>query len=210
MKKQQIVTIALGVVIAVLIVILVRQFTTPLNFDKEKKVRDQEVIAQIKEIRSAQQAYKSKYQAYTPSFDTLIDFILNDSLEFERRIGSFDDSVAVAEGRVYFEKFMIPAIDTVFSKKFTPEQVLQLANIPFSEIYYGEPQKFYLDAGTIVTESGVEVPVFECRAPFKAYLRDLNEQELINLIARENELARYPGIKVGDMTRTSNDAGNWE
>ena len=210
MKKQQIITIALGVIIVILVVILVRQFTTPLGFDKERKVRDQAVIAQIKEIRSAQQAYKSKYEKYTPSFDTLIDFILHDSLEFERRIGSFDDSVAVAEGRVYFEKFMIPVIDTVFSRKFTPEEVMKLNDIPFSEIYYGEPQKFYLEAGSVMTESGVDVPVFECRAPFKSYLRDLNEQELINLIARENESGRYPGIKVGDMTRTSNDAGNWE
>ncbi len=210
MKKQQIITIALGVIIVVLVVILVRQFTTPLGFDKERKIRDQAVIAQIKEIRSAQQAYKSKYEMYTPSFDTLINFILNDSLELERRIGSFDDSVAVAEGRVYFEKFKIPVIDTVFSRKFTPEEVMKLNDIPFSEIYYGEPQKFYLEAGSVMTESGIDVPVFECRAPFKSYLRDLNEQELINLIARENEMGRYPGIKVGDMTRTSNDAGNWE
>ena len=210
MKKQQIITIALGVIIVVLVVILVRQFTTPLGFDKERKIKDQAVIAQIKEIRSAQQAYKSKYEMYTPSFDTLINFILNDSLELERRIGSFDDSVAVAEGRVYFEKFKIPVIDTVFSRKFTPEEVMKLNDIPFSEIYYGEPQKFYLEAGSVMTESGIDVPVFECRAPFKSYLRDLNEQELINLIARENEMGRYPGIKVGDMTRTSNDAGNWE
>ena len=210
MKKQQIITIALGVIIVVLVVILVRQFTTPLGFDKERKIRDQAVIAQIKEIRSAQQAYKSKYEMYTPSFDTLINFILNDSLELERRIGSFDDSVAVAEGRVYFEKFKIPVIDTVFSRKFTPEEVMKLNDIPFSEIYYGEPQKFYLEAGSVMTESGIDVPVFECRAPFKSYLRDLNEQELINLIAREKEMGRYPGIKVGDMTSTSNDAGNWE
>ena len=60
MKKQQIITIALGVIIVVLVVILVRQFTTPLGFDKERKFRDQAVIAQIKEFRSAQQAYKSK------------------------------------------------------------------------------------------------------------------------------------------------------
>ncbi len=210
MKKQQILTIALAAVIVVLVVILVRQFTVPLGFEKEKKVREQAVIAQIKEIRSAQRAYKTKYQAYTPYFDTLIDFILHDSLEFERRVGSFDDSVAVAQGQVYMEKFKIAAIDTVFSKTFTPEMVMKLADIPYSEIYYGEPQKFYLEAAMYPTESGVEVPIFECRAPYKSFLRDLNEQELVNVIDLDIERGRYPGIKVGAMDKTTNDAGNWE
>lgn len=210
MKKQQIITIVLAAAIVALVVILIRQFTVPLNFDKEKKARELVIISQIKEIRSAQQAYKTKYKNYAPSFDSLIYFVLNDSLEFERRVGSLDDSLAVVRGEVYSEKFKVPAIDTVFSKTFTPEMVMQLSIIPFSEIYYGEPQKFYMDAGVIMTESGVEVPVFEARAPFKAYLRDVNEQEMINIIDRDVTLGRYPGIKVGALDRATNDAGNWE
>ena len=55
------------------------------------------------------------------------------------------------------------------------------------------------------------VQVLECRAPYKAFLADLNRQELINLIdERENTFNDYPGIKVGSMTSATNDAGNWE
>lgn len=211
MKKQQVITIALAAVIVVLIVVLIRQFTVPLNFDQEKREREQVVISRIKDIRSAEQAFKSVHQRYLPTFDSLIDFILNDSIEYERRIGSFDDSLAVARGEVYTEKFMVAVIDTVFSKKYTPEMVRELQFVPFSEIAYGEPQPFYLDAGFFFTESGVEVPVFECKAPYKLFLSDLDRQLLINLIdEQQNVMGRYPGIKVGAMNKATNDAGNWE
>ncbi len=40
---------------------------------------------------------------------------------------------------------------------------------------------------------------------------DLDEQELINLIDNaKNVFYKYPGIMVGDITRATNDAGNWE
>ncbi len=211
MKKQQIISIVLGVVIIVLVVILIRQFTVPLNFDKEKDVRDKAVISRLKEIRSAEQAYKAKHQKYAGSFDSLINFVLNDSLVYERRVGSADDSIAVAKGLVSTEQFKVAVIDTVFSKKFTPEMVQQLRYIPYSEIAYGEPQEFYLEEGMFWTESGIEIPVFECRAPFKLYLADLDRQELINLIdEHENTLGRYAGLKVGALDKATNDAGNWE
>ena len=126
---------------------------------------------------------------------------------YERSFGSADDSVAVARGLVKSEQFKMAVIDTAFgTKKLTPEQVQQLRYIPYSA-----DQEYILEAGALETESGVTVQVFECRAPFKAYLSDLNHQELVNLIdERENTFKDYPGIKVGSMTSATNDAGNWE
>ena len=118
-----------------------------------------------------------------------------------------DDSVAVARGLVSRETFKVAVIDTIFgSKQMTPEKVEMIRYIP-----YTDGMEFILEAGQLKTESGVTVQVFECRAPYKAFLADLNRQELINLIdERENTFNDYPGIKVGSMTSATNDAGNWE
>lgn len=213
MKKTiQIVSIVLGLVIIGLVYLLIRQFTVPMNFSNEMKGRESAVINKIVDIRSAEQSFKAHYQRYTGSFDSLIEFVLTDSLEFERRIGSADDSVAVAHGMVSTEKFKVAVIDTVFyPRKYTPEMVRNIRYIPYSELEYGTPQEFILAAGLFETESGVIVPVFECKAPYKLFLGDLNRQELINLIdERQNTMGRYPGIAVGALDRATNDAGNWE
>lgn len=199
--------ILLGIAIIVLAYLLYNQvMVKPARFERELRVREAAVINKIKDIRTAEQAYKQKYQKYTPSFDSLINFILNDSLTYEKTIGSKDDSVAVARGLVKTEKFSIPAIDTVFRRKVTVDEVRQLPVIPYSN-----GQKFLLDAGELTTESKVVVPVFECKAPYKLFLGDMDRQMLINLIDdAENVYRKYPGIKVGDMNQATNDAGNWE
>lgn len=181
---------------------------SPLRFQSQTKARQAVVIDRIKDIRAAERAFKQKNQRYTSSFDTLINFVLHDSLVFEKKIGSADDSLAVARGLVRTEKFKMAIIDTVFgAKKLTPDQVKELRYIPYAP----DGKEFYLDAGLFTTESKVIVPVFECKAPYKDFLWDLNHQELVNLIDEtKNIYEKYPGIKVGAMDAATNDAGNWE
>ena len=206
MKKAAI-QIVLALVVIGLAFVVYRQLTIPLQFDKEVEKRSAAVIDRIKDIRSAERAYKQVYDKYCGNFDSLIAFVLTDSMVYERSFGSADDSVAVARGLVKSEQFKMAVIDTAFgTKKLTPAQVQQLRYIPYSA-----DQEYILEAGALETESGVTVQVFECRAPFKAYLSDLNHQALVNLIdERENTFKDYPGIKVGSMTSATNDAGNWE
>jgi hypothetical protein len=106
------------------------------------------------------------------------------------------------------QKFKVAVIDTVFGeKKLTPEQVRNLRFIPFA----AEGTEFIMDAGMFTTESKVIVPVFECKAPYKEFLADMDRQELINLINEcKNVYEVYPGVKVGAMDAATNDAGNWE
>lgn len=205
MKK--LIQIVLAVLIVFLAFVVYRQLTIPLKFQKEVDIRSAAVINRLKDIRTAERAYKQINQAYTGNFDTLINFVLNDSMIYEKAFGSADDSVAVAQGLVSRETFKVAVIDTIFgAKKMSPEKVEMLKFIPYSN-----GQEFILQAGVLMTESGVTVQVFECRAPYKAFLSDLNRQELINLIdEKENTFNSYPGIKVGSMTSATNDAGNWE
>lgn len=204
MKK--VVQIVLIVVVVILGYVLVDSINQPVKFKKEADLRTADVVSRIVDIRSAQRAYRQVHSQFTPSFDTLIDFVLNDSITYERRVGSADDSAAVAAGLVQRVSFKKAAIDTVFgAKKLTAAQVREFPLIP-----HGNGAKFIMDAGQLMTESTVAIPVFECRAPYKDYLSDLDEQELINLIDDAKTLNRYPGIKVGSMTETTNEAGNWE
>ena len=118
---KRIAQIILGVVILGLVYVIYDQISTPIRFDNEVKVRNAQVIDRIKDIRTAQRSFKSKYQRFTGSFDTLISFVLNDSLELERKIVDEDDSVAMAmlkkSGRKNVQKFKVAVIDTVFAPK---------------------------------------------------------------------------------------------
>ena len=205
--------IILAVAIVGLVYVIYVQISTPIRFDKETKAKKAQVIDRIKDIRTAQRAFKSKYQHFTASFDSLSAFVLTDTLELERKIVDEDDSAAMAmlkkSGKKNIEKFKIAVIDTIFApKKVTRQDVENFPFIPGT----GNKAQFIMEAGIITTESKVVIPVVECRAPYKAFLDTVAyRQEVINLIDEEqNNFNRYPGVKFGSMDSGNNEAGNWE
>ena len=205
--------IILAVAIVGLVYVIYVQISTPIRFDKETKAKKAQVIDRIKDIRTAQRAFISKYQLFTASFDSLSAFVLTDTLELERKIVDEDDSAAMAmlkkSGKKNIEKFKIAVIDTIFApKKVTRQDVENFRFIPGT----GNKAQFIMEAGIITTESKVVIPVVECRAPYKAFLDTVAyRQEVINLIDEEqNNFNRYPGVKFGSMDSGNNEAGNWE
>ena len=205
--------IILAVAIVGLVYVIYVQISTPIRFDKETKAKKAQVIDRIKDIRTAQRAFKSKYQHFTASFDSLSAFVLTDTLELERKIVDEDDSAAMAmlkkSGKKNIEKFKIAVIDTIFApKKVTRQDVENFRFIPGT----GNKAQFIMEAGIITTEPKVVIPVVECRAPYKAFLDTVAyRQEVINLIDEEqNNFNRYPGVKFGSMDSGNNEAGNWE
>ena len=205
--------IILAVAIVGLVYVIYVQISTPIRFDKETKAKKAQVIDRIKDIRTAQRAFKSKYQHFTASFDSLSAFVLTDTLELERKIVVEDDSAAMAmlkkSGKKNIEKFKIAVIDTIFApKKVTRQDVENFRFIPGT----GNKAQFIMEAGIITTESKVVIPIVECRAPYKMFLDTVAyRQEIINLIDDEvNNFNRYPGVKFGSMEAGNNEAGNWE
>lgn len=210
---KKIVQIILAVVIVALCYVIYKQISTPIGFEAELKTRETAVIDRIKDIRTAQRAFKSKYQYFTSTFDSLEHFILTDTLELERKIVDEDDSVAMAmlkkSGRKNIEKFKVAVIDTIFSpKKLSVEDVRNLRYIPFTD----KQAQYIMEAGIITTESKVVIPIVECRAPYRLFLDTIKyRQEIINKIDDDvNNFNRYPGIKFGSMEAGNNEAGNWE
>ncbi len=210
---KRIIQIILAVVIVALVYVIYDQISTPIRFDNELAARKAQVIERIKDIRTAQRAYKSKYQRFTGDFDTLTAFILNDTLELERKIVDEDDSVGMAAlkkaGKKNIEKFKIAVIDTIFAPKvLSKSDIEQLRYIPGTD----NQAQYIMEAGIITTESKVVIPVVECRAPYKIFLDTVAyRQEFINLVDDAvHNFNRYPGVKFGSMEAANNEAGNWE
>jgi len=212
MKK--IVQLILVLVIVGLVYVIYDQISTPIRFEKIKKAKEEAVIERIKDIRTAERAFKSKYQRFAGNFDTLINFVLNDSIEGQRRIVDEDDSVAMAllkrSGKKNIETFTVAVIDTIFSpKRLTADQVKNFRYIPGTN----KQVEFSIAAGMVTTESKVVVPVVEVKAPYVKFLDTiLYRQEVINLIKAPEVITynKYPGIKFGSMEGANNEAGNWE
>ena len=211
MKK--IAQILLAVVIIAFVYVIYQQISTPIRFENELKSKSAQVIERIKDIRTAERAYKSKYQKFTADWDTLANFILNETLEMERKLVDEDDSVGLAllkkQGKKNVEKFTVAVIDTIFSpKKLSKEDIMNMRYIPTTN----NQAQFILEAGQITTESKIVIPVVECRAPYIMFLDTVTyRQEIINKIDDDvNNFNRYPGIKFGSMDAGNNEAGNWE
>ena len=209
MKKG--IQIFLGLVIVALIYVVADLIHTPLKFEQQLKERNAEVIVKLKDIRAAERAFKSKYQHFTSDFDSLINFILSDSLEMERKLVDEDDSVAMAQlkkmKKKNIEKYNLAVIDTIFNpRKLSKEQIQNLRYIPHTN-----NMEFILEAGA-VEKGNVKVPVVECRAPYKTYLDTVEfRQNVINLIDdKVNNFGQYAGLKFGSMEGSNNEAGNWE
>ena len=79
-----------------------------------------------------------------------------------------------------------------------------LATIPFSG---GAPVIMDAEARMV---SGVPVPLFEAKMPYKLLLKGMDNQLRINLDADRRDQNKYEGLQVGSLTAPNNNAGNWE
>ncbi len=214
---RKIFQLVLAAAIIALVYVIYVQISTPIEFDKELAQREKAVIERIKDVRSAQRAFKTANGRFTGSFDTLISFVLNDSLTMQRKRVDEDDSVGMAQFKLAqkknrklknIEEFKVAVIDTVFApRKLTAEQVEALRFIPYTD----SQTEFVLAAGAVATESKVVIPVVECKAPYVLFLDTVKyRQEIIN---RNDDLInnynKYPGVKFGSMEGGNNEAGNW-
>ena len=211
-----------------LVYLIYNSIMQPVKFNKETDRRKAVAIQNLKDIRTLQTAYKSEKGVFTASVDTLKDFYENGQMSIILQVGSRDDSLAVAHTdavkkanrrltnedlyKMYLagDKNLVFAIenkinvrDTMFNDR--PDfNVDALKTIPFSE---GEP--LIMDA-IVKTVSGVQVPLFEAKMPYKSLLKGLDDQLRINLDAEQRDMNRYEGLQVGSITAPNNNAGNWE
>nr|WP_321452356.1 hypothetical protein [uncultured Carboxylicivirga sp.] len=209
---KTVIQIVLTVAIIALGYLCVESIQKPIRFQEAQKLRQDANVEKLMYTRDAQVAYKSVYNKYTGSFDTLINFIKNDSLPLVKKEGSLTDSMleagmtevkALALGIIKRDTIRVSVKDSLFPKGYVVDS---LPLIPFVD----GAEKYEMGAGVVVTGSGVKVQVFEAKVHNNVYLKGLDAQEIINLNDKTQKLERYPGLKVGSLEEANNNAGNWE
>lgn len=182
-----------------------------IRFEQQKEQRDNLIIERLKDIRTAQVAFKEKYKRYTGSFDTLINFVKNDSTPIVYKEGFLTDSMleagmteakAVQLGILVRDTTLVPTYSEIFPEGFIVDSIQFVPT--------REGLTFEMEAGIFTTSTNNQIKVFEARTPYEAYLADMDQQEVKNLIVFANKYERYPGIKVGSVSEANNNAGNWE
>ena len=192
MKK--VLTIVVLPIIAIVIGYLIyTSIQEPVIFEKERRFREKIAIERLKDIRTLQVAYKSKHNKFTSN---------NGQITVIKQVGSMDDSLAVAQKRVFRDSIRIAVRDTLLKREgFIVDSIKY---IPFSG-------KKEIEMKAIIGKvSGVDVPLFEANIPFEILLNDLNRQLLVNLKSDREQVGKYPGLKVGSIEAPNNNAGNWE
>ncbi|GAB1404188.1 MAG: hypothetical protein PHX54_03925 [Lentimicrobiaceae bacterium] len=198
--KSTILKIVLAIGIIVLGYFVYASIMEPIRFEKTLTQRNTRIVNQLKDIRSAQTLYKQFNNKYTSSFDTLIDFLKNGQIPIVKMI---PDPTDTTYSRTINDTIGYIAItDSLFSNR--PN--FKLNELPV--IPYSNGQRFDMKTD-MVDKGGVIVPVIEIVVPYKVYLSDLDQQDVVNLIERQKAINRYPGLVMGSLTEATTD-GNWE
>ena len=232
-----IIEVLLFVGIAGLVYANYSSITKPVKFNKERDARKEVAVQRLKDIRTLQVAYKSENNKFLSTLDSLSDFYKNGEMTVTLQVGSKDDSTldeptkkAIAlikkanpkikndelnlkleqmynagNKKIRFEKASKISVKDALKEQltagFNPDSIKY---IPFSG-----KQKIEMES-VIRSVSGVDVPLFEARIPWKKLLKGMDNQLRINLDAESRDMNRYEGLQVGSVTAPNNNAGNWE
>jgi hypothetical protein len=212
MKTAIQVVLLVGIII--LAYLLFESIQKPIRFNKEKDRREASTIQRLKDIRSAQLAFRAEYNRYTGDFDTLINFLKTDSFRVVKAIGSVPDSMieelgrakaerqALRDGLISRDTIKLSVKDSLFAATY---YIDSLRFVPFTKGY-----QFEMAAGVLETGSKVQVRVFEAKVPYDILLAGMDRQLVINYKETREKITGYPGLKVGSLVEATNNAGNWE
>ena len=215
-------------VIAGLTYAIVRSVLKPVEFNRQVAFRSEVAIQRLKDIRTLQVAYKSETGKFLSTIDSLKDFYNNGKVSVVMQIGSLDDSVAVVHTERIKKK----------NRKITPQQMYQMYlagdnllifsienKIAVKDTLFKDRSDFCVDSLAFIPfsggepvimsaitrpVSGVQVPLFEAKMPYKLLLKGLDNQLRINLDHEKMDQNRYEGLQVGSIDAPNNNAGNWE
>ena len=181
---------------------------SPINFNKVKTERYKKVINRLKEIRTAQIAYKDVNGIYSDNFDSLVSFIENGIFTLvEKRDSSFLEYNRTYRIDMLKEVIVIDTLGTVSVKdslfKDNDDYKL-LSQIPIE----GVDEKFTINS-QIINKNNYKVPVFEVKVSKNIILHDQDDF----LVSQENETISVDGVNgseiiLGSLSDVSVN-GNW-
>ena len=200
-KHIALILIPLNIILAYFVY---NSINSEVEFQQVAKVRIAENVQKLKDLRQVQIAYKKVNNTYSNNFESLIDFLENDSMAIVKAIGETPDTLTDAQalelGIISRDTAYVLAKETVFDEAYLtsrnenfPLDLSTLTTVPHSDKNYS------VDAG-MVEKGKVVVQVFEISATYGAVFTGLDAEnksfELDNL------------LKVGSMDEASLN-GNW-
>ena len=203
MKAKQIalILILLNIILAYFVY---NSINSEVEFQQVAKVRVAENVQKLKDLRQVQIAYKKVNNNYSNNFESLINFLENDSMAIVKAIGETPDSLtdvqALELGIISRDTAYVLAKETVFDEAYLssrnekfPLDLSALTTVPHSD------QNYSVDAG-MVEKGKVVVQVFEISTTYGAVFTGLDAEN------KSFELGNL--LKVGSMDEASLN-GNW-
>ena len=203
MKAKQIalILIPLNIILAYFVY---NSINSEVEFQQVAKVRVAENVQKLKDLRQVQIAYKKVNNNYSNNFESLINFLENDSMAIVKAIGETPDSLTDAQalelGIISRDTAYVLAKETVFDEAYLssrnekfPLDLSALTTVPHSD------QNYSVDAG-MVEKGKVAVQVFEISTTYGAVFTGLDAEN------KSFELGNL--LKVGSMDEASLN-GNW-
>jgi len=175
-----------------------------IAFEKETDYRKSVVIERLKDIRSAQLAFKSVNENYAKSFKELLSFVKNDSFPVIKALGAVPDTLseeeAVQMGLVTRDTSKISVKDSIFSPRYLKGHLksFYIDSLPY--IPFGmNDETFVFQAGEKKI-SQMMVHVFKVFASYGVIYTGLD--------AKNEAIDLEDGLQVGSMDDPST-SGNW-
>ncbi|WP_242528071.1 hypothetical protein [Allomuricauda sp. CAU 1633] len=207
-KVKPILVLAFGLLSIFLGYKIYKSINAPIEFNKVRQERFSEVITKLKDIRDAQEAYKTVNGKYADNFNSLIQFIDTGSYTITtQRDSSFMRYDKVYQIELQQDTIIIDTLGQVKVKDSlfgADDSYKSMMNVPYGQ----NDEKFEMKAD-IIDKSGYKAPVFEAKVKKDVVLYD----QPADLLARENahqsvEEVNGTEIKVGSLTDVSTN-GNW-
>ena len=188
--------------------LIYQSVTGPIQFKKIKQERFAKVVSKLKDIRDAQEAYKTVTGKYANDFNSLIKFVDTGKYTItQQRDSSYmemDKTYGIEllkEVKIIDTLAFVSVKDSLFKND---DRYKSLMNVPGATA--GE--KFEMKSA-IIDKGGYKAPVFEAKVEKKVVLSDQPK----DLLDRENaqisvEEINGSVIKVGSLEQVST-SGNW-
>lgn len=230
---KTVIRVLLALAICFLGYICVMSVVTPIRFEETRVEREVAVVKCLSDLRTAETEFRQQHGRYTANLDSLILFLQTGKkkevvkegaltekqleagltelkavrmIEKAKKTGNYKE--VQANGLENFKRDTIesPVLEALFHGEYTNETIGEIIYIP-----YTDKVRFNAEVNdNYSTSQGIHVPLVQITAHYNTYLADLDEQERVNLIDKEEKLYHFPGLKMGDISEPNNNAGNWE
>ncbi len=192
-----IINILLLAIAAYLVYALAQSIKEPIAFNNARTYRTNVVVEKLKDIRTAEDLFRSIKGGFAPNFDTLKQVLSSDSFKIIKIIGDPDDP--------NFDKNDIVRDTTYFPAKDSVA-VLGINLDSLKYVPFGGGKTFDIVADTITYQATNGVNVVEVSVPYKVFMGEYADKKFARYDRSYDPNER---LKFGDLSKPTL-SGSWD